>query len=215
MPAITGRPEITDNSAIREDNHMAEMEVKNKPSKTQEQERSQSSSQLARRRDFESFPSLFDLSGGELFNVWPSMLLRRISDEMDRMMAPVSSTRGSESGRAASWWPAIEVSQQEGQLKICADIPGLKPEDIKLEVTDQDLIIRGERKKEQTDERRGFYRTERSYGQFLRRIPLPEGANPDEAKADFSNGELRINIPVSEPKRQHREIKINSGESKK
>ena len=90
---------------------------------------------------------------------------------------------------------------------MSADIPGLKPEDIKLEVTDQDLIIRGERKKEQTEERRGFYRSERSYGQFYRRIPLPEGANPDQAKASFTNGELRINIPVAEPKRQHREIK--------
>jgi len=194
---------------------MAELEVKSKQSQTKEGERSQSAGQIARRRESNDFPSLFDMSGGELFNMWPSMLLRRISDEMDRMMAPVSPARGSEPGRATAWRPAIDISHQEGQFSVSADIPGLKPEDIKLEVTDQDLIIRGERKKEQTEERRGFYRSERSYGQFYRRIPLPEGANPDQAKASFTNGELRINIPVAEPKRQHREIKITEGESKR
>jgi HSP20 family protein len=194
---------------------MAELEVKNKQSQAKEGERSQSGGQIARRRESDNFPSLFDMSGGELFNMWPSMLLRRISDEMDRMMAPGSSARGSESGRGASWWPAMDISHQEGQFKVTADVPGLRPEDIKLEVTDQDLIIRGERKREQTEDKRGFYRSERSYGQFYRRIPLPDGANPDEAKASFTNGELRIDVPVAEPKRQHREIKINEGESKK
>ena len=74
---------------------MAELEVKSKQSQTREGERSQSAGQIARRRESDDFPSLFDMSGGELFNMWPSMLLRRISDEMDRMMTPVSPARGS------------------------------------------------------------------------------------------------------------------------
>lgn len=191
---------------------MAEVDVKKKPS--QEIERSQSGTGVTRWRDYPNSP-WFDFPGGELFSMRPSLLLRRISDEMDRMFASMSPQRGAEFGREGSWWPAIEVSQGGGQLSVCADIPGIKPEDVKVEIDDNDLVIRGERKQEQTERRQGHYRSERSYGEFYRRIPLPEGANPEEAKADFVNGELRVSIPVTEPERRRREIKIGSRETKK
>lgn len=192
---------------------MAETMEKNKQSQGRDLERSQQASETTRSRDYDNFPSLFDLHGGELFAMRPSLFLRQLSNEMDRMLSAASPASAESHG--GSWWPAIEVSHNEGNLNICAEIPGLKPEDVKVEVSDNDLVIRGERKQEHKDTRRGFYRSERSYGQFFRRIRLPEGANADEAKANFSSGELRITIPVAESKRRHREITIGSGESNK
>jgi len=193
---------------------MAEVDEKNRTAEGRDVERSQQRGEMTRRRDYDYFPSLFDTSGGELFSMRPFALFRRMSEEMDRMFSSWAG-RGSEAGEGRVWWPAIEVSQDKGQLNICAEVPGVKPEDVKVEVSDDELVIRGERKQEQTERREGMYRSERSYGQFFRRIPLPEGAKANEAKADFSNGELRIRIPVAEQERRHREIKIGSGETKK
>ena len=84
-----------------------------------------------------------------------------------------------------------------------------------MEVTDEGLVIQGERKREHEEKREGYYRSERSYGQFYRLIPLPENANIDQAHAEFRNGELRVSIPVPEQQRRVRQIPIStSGERK-
>ena len=193
---------------------MAQASGTSRESESRDVARSSQEGQLSRRRGYyDEFPSLFDFNPGELF-MRPSSMIRRMWDDIDRMFAPIT-PRGWEGSRGGSWWPAVEVSQQGGQLNICAEVPGLKPEDIKVEVSENDLILRGERKQEQKQEERGMYRSERSYGQFFRRIPLPEGANPEGAKANFTNGELRISIPVAEPERHSREIKIETNPGKK
>src|SRR5689334_11199830 len=74
------------------------------------------------------------------------------------------------------WMPQIEVVQINGQFKVRADLPGVTKDDVKVEVTDNLLTISGERKEEKEQKRKGFYRSERSYGSFYRQIPLPEGA---------------------------------------
>jgi HSP20 family protein len=81
-------------------------------------------------------------------------------------------------------------------LIVRADLPGLKPEDVKIEVTEDRLVITGERKREVTKEEKDYYRSERTYGQFCRTIPLPEGAIFDAAKAVYKNGVLEVKIPV-------------------
>jgi len=74
-------------------------------------------------------------------------------------------------GSSSVWSPPIEVSEKDGQLSICAELPGINKEDVKVELSNGALIISGQRKQEQ-DERNGdFYRSERSYGSFTRRIP--------------------------------------------
>jgi HSP20 family protein len=136
----------------------------------------------------------------------PFSLMRRFSEEMDRSFGRFF-TRGEGEG---FWAPAIEVTESGGQLKVHADLPGLKPEDVRVEVADDQLIIQGERKYDHEEKKKGWYRSERSYGQFYRAIPLPEGANTEQAKAQFNNGVLEISLPVPEQKSNRREIPIES-----
>jgi HSP20 family protein len=88
------------------------------------------------------------------------------------------------------WSPQIELYEKDGKLHVRADLPGLSKDDVHCEVRDNVLILEGERKQEQKDERGGW--SERFYGNFYRAIPLPEGVNPDTAKASFDNGVLEI-----------------------
>ncbi len=100
----------------------------------------------------------------------------------------------------AAWWPEIEVIAKNGELKIHADLPGMKKDDINVEFTNNALIISGERTQDTDEERDGFYHTERNYGSFYRTIPLPEGANLERANAVFHDGVLEVTVAV--PKTQ-------------
>jgi HSP20 family protein len=108
-----------------------------------------------------------------------------------------------------AWVPEIEVRQNNGQFVVRADLPGLKKDDFKVELTDSLLTISGERKEEKEEKREGYYRSERSYGSFYRQIPLPEGAKTETATAEFNDGVLEISMqaPEREPKARRLEIK--------
>ncbi len=80
-------------------------------------------------------------------------------------------------------------------------------------MTDEGLVIEGERKREEAEQREGYYRSERSYGSFYRVIPLPEGVKAEQAKARFENGVLEVTVPVPEAARKAREIPIQAGKS--
>jgi HSP20 family protein len=141
-------------------------------------------------------PSLFRLS--------PFSLVRRMMEDMDRMFeAPLS-------GRFAQpWWPAIETSERGGQFVVRADLPGLGPDDVRIEEMDGALLIEGERRSEaQAEEEGGVVRSERMYGRFSRQVPLPEGANPEAAQARFENGVLEITVPLREAATRRRRIEI-------
>ena len=107
------------------------------------------------------------------------------------------------------WVPEVEVQQNSGQFIVRADLPGLKKDDVKVELTENVLTISGERKEEKEEKREGYYRSERSYGSFYRQIPLPEGAKTDTATAEFTDGVLQITMaaPAREPKVRRLEIK--------
>jgi HSP20 family molecular chaperone IbpA len=94
--------------------------------------------------------------------------------------------------RAVNWMPDVETFQRGDQFVVRADLPGMKKEDITLQVTDNALTIDGERRSEHAEQRESYYRSERSYGAFSRVIPLPEGALADSAKASFENGVLEV-----------------------
>jgi len=159
---------------------------------------------------------------------WPSLLagspaspwelMRRMSEEMDRLFeslggartAPARQPRPSEFGVAAPMLvPHIEVEQRGGDLVVRADLPGLKPEDINVSVDRGMLTISGERRQENREEREGFIRSEVSYGTFYRTIPLPDGADENRVAATFRNGVLEISIPVSE-REQGRKVQVQS-----
>lgn len=149
----------------------------------------------------------------EFLSMSPFAMARRIFDEMDRTFGGMRwpELRG-ESGE--SWWPSVEVVKQNGNLVVRADLPGMNKEDVKVEVADGSLVIQGERKREQEETGKGFYRSERSYGSFSRSISLPEGAQSEQARANFNNGVLEVSIPCPESKTKGRQIPIETGQKK-
>lgn len=138
----------------------------------------------------------------------PLGMMNRMFQEMDRFFEDFGFGRNrlvprmrdlvgeGQRGLGAPWAPQIEVSEREGRLVICADLPGLRKEDVKVEVSEDALTIRGERREEH--QRTGY--SERFYGNFYRRIPLPEVVDADDAQARFQNGVLEVSVPL--PKRE-------------
>ena len=113
------------------------------------------------------------------------------------------------------WIPQIEVLQNNGNFMVRADLPGLTKEDVKVELKDNLLLISGERKEEKEEKREGFYRSERSYGNFYRHIPLPEGVKTENAVATFRNGVLEITMPVPKAEITTRKLEIKEPIEKK
>lgn len=162
----------------------------------------------------------------------PFGLMRTFADEMDSLFEGLGfpssrrsrawSSQGTQSaglerqggggglGMSRSFWsPQVEVSRRGNDLVVCADLPGMKKEDIHVEIRDDQLVLQGERRQESTEDREGFYRSERSYGRFYRTVPLPEGTNPDQVRANFKDGVLEIKLPLPEQaSRSGRKIEI-------
>lgn len=160
----------------------------------------------------------------------PFAMMQSFAQEMDRLFesfgfgrsnrwSAVDRPSGGGSGLPASgqgwgqggglWSPQIEVSRRGNELVVCADLPGMKKEDLRVEVRQDHLVLEGERRQEHQGEEGGFYRSERSYGRFYRAIPLPEGTHAEQAQASFRDGVLEIKLPLPErqPERS-RQIEI-------
>jgi HSP20 family protein len=133
-------------------------------------------------------------------------LMQQMTDEMDRLFAgfgfgPSWMPRfglggGLQRSAERVWNPAIEVFQRGDHIVVRAELPGLRRDDVNVTVTEDMITIEGERRHEQEEEQEGFYRSERSYGRFSRRIALPEGAMADQAKATFRDGVLEVTVPA-------------------
>ncbi|HTU48674.1 MAG TPA: Hsp20/alpha crystallin family protein [Bryobacteraceae bacterium] len=130
---------------------------------------------------------------------------------MDRVFGDGGQER--ERGGDALWAPPVEDSQHEGSYVVRAELPGLRPEDVNLEIENDALVLQGERKIQREEDRAGVHRTEIRYGRFYRSIPLPEGADVEQARARFENGVLEVTVPVPEEKAQRKQIPIQSGSS--
>ena len=157
----------------------------------------------------------------------PFAFMRRFSEEMDRLFEDFGFGRGLlapglergldqlETLRTGIWAPQVEVLERNDELIIRADLPGMSKDDIQIDLDDNSLVIRGERQNEHEEDEEGYYRSERSYGSFYRRIPLPAGVNSETANAEFRNGVLEITMPA--PKRtseKRRPLQISgSGET--
>jgi HSP20 family protein len=155
----------------------------------------------------------------------PFRMLERFADEIDSVFDNFGLGRTWLSPRGALttstgtdiWVPQVEVTQQGNELVVRADLPGMKKDDIQVDITDNDVTLSGERRREAETERGGLYRSERSYGFFTRSIRLPEGAMTDQAKAAFKDGVLEIRMPAPpEQVTRGRRLEIKEGtETKK
>ena len=153
----------------------------------------------------------------------PFGFMRRFATDMERLFEDFDGFRfPSVFGREffpftrdferVAWSPEIEVRQNNGEFMVRADLPGLKKDDVKVELTNNLLTISGERKEEKEEKREGYYRSERNYGSFYRQVPLPEGAKTDTATAEFTDGVLKITMQAPERKPEARRLEIKKGE---
>jgi HSP20 family protein len=106
--------------------------------------------------------------------------------------------------QAARWSPQIEVLERDGNLVVRADLPGVKRDDVEVNVDDDVLTIRGERRQEHREAEGGYRRTERSYGTFFRQIALPEGVDPDQVQASYQDGVLEVVVPSPRTEQERR-----------
>jgi HSP20 family protein len=181
--------------------------------KTSRQERNSQQTSLARQNVLPSVPSLL-LDPLGFFNDSPFSVLRRLQQEISRAFAQPGASSSSPSDSASAMWiPPVEVGYQDGNFVVSAELPGLSDEDVTVEITDDAVILQGERQFVQEENEGGIQRTERSYGQFYRAIALPEGAKTDQARAEFQNGVLKISVPAPQPQSNARQIPIETGTS--
>jgi len=155
----------------------------------------------AMRRDwaYPSFRNFFDPN--------PFAMMRHLNEEMDRAFG----FSGMSSQGRGEWTPAIDVAEHNGELRIKADLPGIDSENVQVEVNKNILTISGERKYEHEEDSAGVHRMERSYGSFMRSIPLPEGVKVDQARGEFNNGVLQISFPMEQQQQSSRQIPISAG----
>jgi HSP20 family protein len=111
-------------------------------------------------------------------------------------------------GSVGAWLPQVEVSAKDDSLVVRADLPGVKREDVQVELDQDRLILRGSRRQEETEGGDGFYHSERSYGSFSRVIPLPRGVSADTCNARYEDGVLEITIPLPKQANTSRQIEI-------
>jgi HSP20 family protein len=110
---------------------------------------------------------------------------------------------------AIKWAPRMDVYEKDNAIVIEAELPGLKKEDVQVEVEGEDLVIRGESKAESEAKEEDYYRSERSYGSFYRRMPLPAGVTPEQIQAHLKDGVLEVRVPKpAEPKAETRKIEV-------
>jgi HSP20 family molecular chaperone IbpA len=131
----------------------------------------------------------------------PMVMMRKMSDEMDqlfeRFLGRPMAFRLGQGGTAGKWMPTIDIAQRGNQLVVCADLPGVKKEDVKIEIKQGKLILEGERSLPSAERAQSaFRRSERNYGAFYRMIPLPEGVEAEQANASMREGVLEITLPL-------------------
>ena len=110
----------------------------------------------------------------------------------------------------AGVFPAVNVTQDENNLYVRAELPGMKQEDFDLSIENNVITLRGERRFEKSDESDNYHRVERSYGAFTRSFTLPQTVSGEEAQAEYNNGVLRVTLPKREEAKSRR-IEITGG----
>ena len=144
----------------------------------------------------------------------PVRELTTLQNEMNRLFSSFFDTPAGGTGNGGHtlrrWVPAMDLVETEDHFVLKADLPGLGPDDVNIEVEDNVLTISGDRKVEHETQREGYYRLERASGEFRRSLTLPEGTRLDDIAASFDKGVLEIRIPKPE-ERKPRKVSISVG----
>ncbi len=123
------------------------------------------------------------------FGLSPVFSLRR---EIDRLFDDTFSSRG-----GTSWQPAVDIHETSREIRLDVELPGIREEDVDVEVENGMLSIRGQKSAErkEEDEEGRYHLVERTYGSFFRSFQLPQGVDEKQIHADFDKGVLHISIP--------------------
>jgi HSP20 family protein len=116
---------------------------------------------------------------------------------------------GGESTQISTWSPRLNLSESESSYEVSVDLPGLKPEEVNVELRHGDLWIAGERTGESEEQGRTWHRVERFYGQFRRVVRLGDDVDPENVEAEYHDGVLHITVPKTEVARS-KKIEIKS-----
>jgi HSP20 family protein len=136
----------------------------------------------------------------------PLRELNTLQSEMNRLFNTAFDQPG-----AGRWVPAMDLVESADHYVVSADLPGLKLEDVKIEVEDATLTVSGQRARDPREGRDGFYRFERAFGAFSRTLTLPKNVDAKAITATFADGVLELTIPKPEQAKPHR-IEITPGE---
>ena len=140
--------------------------------------------------------------------------LREMEDFQNRLSTlfgrPLRRTNGHgrEDITLADWMPLADITEDEKEYLIKAELPEMKREDVKVIVENGVLTMSGERKFEKEEKKRKFHRVERGYGTFVRSFTLPDDADASKVKAEFKNGLLTVHLPKSE-RAKPKQIEVN------
>lgn len=106
--------------------------------------------------------------------------------------------------------PAVNVGEDEKNINVKAELPGMEAKDVDISLQNNNLILQGEKKFEDEQNRHNYYKVERSYGQFYRTVPLSTEVEESNVKAKMNNGVLEITLPKKEPASGTKKIEIES-----
>ena len=142
----------------------------------------------------------------------PARELQSIQQEMNRLFGTFfdSPAGAGDGGALRRWIPAMDLIEEDDRYVLRADLPGVREDEVHVELEDNVLTISGERKSEHEERKEGLYRLERASGSFSRSLTLPEGIDPDSIQARFDKGVLEVRVPKPE-QRKPRRVAISVG----
>lgn len=143
--------------------------------------------------------SLIPATGRDIF--------QSLRDEMEDLFGRFFPEGGAEGSMALR--PSLDLSESDSTVQVRVDVPGMKPEDIDIEISGNTLRISGQRQEEKEEKDKTWHRVERRYGSFVRTVTLPCGVKESHAKAEYADGVLTLSIPKSEEAKTRR-IKVEA-----
>jgi HSP20 family protein len=110
---------------------------------------------------------------------------------------------------AGKWSPAVDVAEDDKEVSVRAELPGIDPKDLDVTVVGNQLILSGEKRESSESKEKGVFHSETRYGSFRRTVPLPEGVDTEHVDAEYAHGVLTLRLPKTAPANQKRiEVKV-------
>lgn len=137
--------------------------------------------------------------------------LAALQDRIDRLfedsLGRLRSDWGGEALEGRTWAPAVDIVETDNEIVLKADLPGIDPKDVEIQVQNGTLTLKGERKFESDVKEDNYRRVERVYGSFVRSFSLPRSVDADKAEAEYRNGVLQVKLP-KRPEAKPKQLKV-------